>query len=167
MWWRATRTSLRQDVLAELDRRGQRCRCIRCREVRGQPVQIRPTCAWTTWSTTRPTPRSISSRTSPPMTAWPATCACRCPHEPARLPAGLPDLAGAALVREVHVYGQSLAVGAEQTGAAQHIGLGTALLQHAEQIARQPASPAWRSSPPSARAATTKRAASSGESCTG
>jgi elongator complex protein 3 len=46
------------------------------------------------------------------------------------------DLEGAALVREVHVYGQSLAVGAELAGAAQHIGLGTRLLDQASQIAR-------------------------------
>ena len=48
---------------------------------------------------------------------------------------GLADLNGAALIREVHVYGQSLAVGAEQTGSAQHSGLGTRLLAEAEQIA--------------------------------
>jgi elongator complex protein 3 len=35
----------------------------------------------------------------------------------------------------VHVYGQSLAVGAEMPGAAQHAGLGTALLKRAEEIA--------------------------------
>jgi elongator complex protein 3 len=46
------------------------------------------------------------------------------------------DLDGAALVRELHVYGQSLPVGAEQTGAAQHAGLGTRLLQEAESIAK-------------------------------
>ncbi|RXL71907.1 tRNA uridine(34) 5-carboxymethylaminomethyl modification radical SAM/GNAT enzyme Elp3, partial [Citrobacter sp. AAK_AS5] len=40
----------------------------------------------------------------------------------------MPDLENAALIREVHVYGQSLAVGTEQSGAAQHIGLGTTLL---------------------------------------
>jgi elongator complex protein 3 len=50
---------------------------------------------------------------------------------------GLPDLAGAALVREVHVYGQSLPVGAEKNGAAQHSGLGTKLLQEAAAIAHQ------------------------------
>jgi elongator complex protein 3 len=33
------------------------------------------------------------------------------------------------------VYGQSLPVGAEQSGAAQHAGLGTRLLQEAERIA--------------------------------
>ena len=50
---------------------------------------------------------------------------------------GLTDLEGAALIREVHVYGQSIEVGDSQTGAAQHIGLGTRLLQKAEEVARQ------------------------------
>jgi len=36
----------------------------------------------------------------------------------------------------VHVYGQSLPVGAEKRGAAQHIGLGTELLERAEDLAR-------------------------------
>jgi elongator complex protein 3 len=40
-------------------------------------------------------------------------------------------------VREVHVFGQSLPMGGEQSGAAQHTGLGTRLLQRAEDIARQ------------------------------
>jgi elongator complex protein 3 len=48
----------------------------------------------------------------------------------------LPDLNGAALIREVHVYGQSLPVGDEQPGAAQHIGLGTRLLEEATHIAQ-------------------------------
>jgi len=48
----------------------------------------------------------------------------------------MPELEGAALIREVHVYGQSIAVGSEQVGAAQHIGLGTTLLQQAEAVAR-------------------------------
>jgi elongator complex protein 3 len=45
------------------------------------------------------------------------------------------DLQGAALIREVHVYGQSLAVGEEQSGVAQHSGLGTRLIYQAERIA--------------------------------
>jgi elongator complex protein 3 len=48
---------------------------------------------------------------------------------------GLSDLEGAAIIREVHVFGQSLAVGTERSGVAQHTGLGTELLQHAETIA--------------------------------
>ncbi len=50
---------------------------------------------------------------------------------------GMADLDGAALIREVHVYGQSLPVGAEKKGAAQHAGLGTRLLEQAESIARE------------------------------
>jgi elongator complex protein 3 len=54
---------------------------------------------------------------------------------PESLATGLSDLAGAAIIREIHVYGQSLAVGAEQSGAAQHVGLGTRLLVEADWIA--------------------------------
>jgi len=42
------------------------------------------------------------------------------------------DLDGAALIREVHVYGQSLPVGAEKTGAAPAHRIGTRLLEEAE-----------------------------------
>ncbi len=48
---------------------------------------------------------------------------------------GIEDLENAAIIREVHVYGQSLKVGAEKDGAAQHAGLGTRLLTIAEQVA--------------------------------
>lgn len=46
------------------------------------------------------------------------------------------DLENAAIIREVHVYGQSLPVGGGLDGAAQHSGLGTRLLELAEQTAR-------------------------------
>ena len=46
------------------------------------------------------------------------------------------DLDEAALIREVHVYGQSLPVGAEKRGAAQHTGLGTRLLAESERVAK-------------------------------
>jgi elongator complex protein 3 len=48
----------------------------------------------------------------------------------------MPDLKGAAIIREVHIYGQSLPVGAGKEGAAQHTGLGTELLQKAGEISR-------------------------------
>ena len=48
----------------------------------------------------------------------------------------LGDLEHAGLIRELHVYGQSLPVGTEQMGAAQHTGLGTRLLLEAERVAK-------------------------------
>ncbi len=47
------------------------------------------------------------------------------------------DLEDAAIIREVHVYGQSVEVGAEQEGMAQHRGLGTELIEKAAEIARK------------------------------
>lgn len=46
------------------------------------------------------------------------------------------ELRDAAMIREVHVYGQSVAIGQNAPGKAQHIGLGTALIERAAAIAR-------------------------------
>ena len=48
---------------------------------------------------------------------------------------GLSDLRDAAIIREVHVYGQSLEVGEARRGIAQHSGMGTNLIEEAESIA--------------------------------
>jgi elongator complex protein 3 len=57
--------------------------------------------------------------------------------EAATLDTGLADLHHAAIIREVHVYGQSLEVGEKQNGLAQHAGLGSDLIRQAEILARQ------------------------------
>ena len=48
----------------------------------------------------------------------------------------VPELAGAAMIREVHVYGQAVTIGAAEDGKAQHSGLGTGLIERAAEIAR-------------------------------
>ena len=129
------RTSLRQDIHDELKRRGTACQCIRWREVRGQPVdaaslrlddmiyQAGPTQERFLSYVTPDDKLAGFTRLSLPGAGAPET--------------GMPDLGGAALIREVHVYGQSLPVGAEKEGAAQHAGLGTLLLKESERIARE------------------------------
>ncbi|MCJ7584207.1 MAG: tRNA uridine(34) 5-carboxymethylaminomethyl modification radical SAM/GNAT enzyme Elp3 [Anaerolineales bacterium] len=129
------RTSLRQDVHAELRRRGTRCNCIRCREVREQAVETSalelddlayPADGAEEHFLSFVTPEDKIAgflRLCLPNVDSPST--------------GLGDLDDAAIVREVHVYGQSLPVGEEGNGAAQHTGLGTRLLEVAEKIARR------------------------------
>jgi elongator complex protein 3 (tRNA carboxymethyluridine synthase) len=129
------RTSLRLDVQHEMKRRGTRCQCIRCREVRKQVVEAEslrmddltyPAGGAEEHFLSFVTPDDRLAgflRLSLPGESSPET--------------GLEDLQGAAIIREVHVFGQSLPVGAEQSGAAQHTGLGTELLQQAEAISRQ------------------------------
>jgi elongator complex protein 3 len=128
------RTSLRQDIHDEMRRRGTRCECVRCREVRGKPIHaellrlddmVYKAGAAEEHFISYVTPDDKLAgfvRLSLPGADSPQT--------------GMTDLDGAALIREVHVYGQSLPVGAEKQGAAQHAGLGTRLLERAESVAR-------------------------------
>ena len=50
---------------------------------------------------------------------------------------GIPALADAALIRELHTYGQHLPLHERVEEAVQHRGLGTQLLRAAERIARE------------------------------
>ena len=47
------------------------------------------------------------------------------------------ELRGAAMIREVHVYGLALGIGSAQAGRAQHAGLGTRLIEAAAAIAAE------------------------------
>jgi elongator complex protein 3 len=47
------------------------------------------------------------------------------------------ELQGAAMIREVHVYGQSLGIGESEAGRAQHLGLGKQLIERAITIAHE------------------------------
>ncbi|MHC1782701.1 MAG: elongator complex protein 3 [Anaerolineaceae bacterium] len=129
------RTSLRQDVLVEMTRRGTTCQCVRCREIRGQVVSseelrfddqvYHPSSAEEHFLSFLTPDDKIAGylRLSLPSA------------ESALDPVLFGDLNGAALIREVHVFGQSLAVGDAPGGATQHSGLGKKLLVEAERLA--------------------------------
>lgn len=128
------RTSLRQDVHEAMKRRGTKCSCIRCREVRGTQVDVSALrLDDLVYAAARAEEHFLSFITPDDRIAGFIRLALPAKESPST---GLSDLEGAALIREVHVYGQSLPVGAEGNGAAQHTGLGTRLLQEAEHIAR-------------------------------
>ncbi|MCZ2123731.1 MAG: tRNA uridine(34) 5-carboxymethylaminomethyl modification radical SAM/GNAT enzyme Elp3 [Anaerolineales bacterium] len=130
-----TRTSLRQDVQAELQKRGTKCACIRCREVKGKTVELNSLQLHDQiYSAGKAEEHFISFVTQEDGLAGFIRLSLPTKESPAT---DLADLQNAALIREVHVYGQSLAVGAEKSGAAQHVGLGTRLLEEAEAIAKQ------------------------------
>ncbi|MBK7317415.1 tRNA uridine(34) 5-carboxymethylaminomethyl modification radical SAM/GNAT enzyme Elp3 [Candidatus Villigracilis affinis] len=129
-----TRTSLRQDVQAEMKVRGTRCQCIRCREVKGKVVELSSLQLHDfAYQAGKAEEHFVSFNTSDDGLAGFIRLSLPSNESPET---SMTDLDGAALIREVHVYGQSLAVGAEKTGAAQHVGLGTRLLEEAESIAR-------------------------------
>jgi elongator complex protein 3 len=128
------RTSLRQDVHQMLAERGTACQCIRCREIRGQRVYPSElTQEDLTYYTNNAEEHFLAFNTPDDKLAGFLRLSLPDSSEDQT---GLPDLAAAAIIREVHVYGQSLPVGREAEGFAQHIGLGTQLLEWADTLAR-------------------------------
>jgi elongator complex protein 3 len=127
------RTSLRQDVHDEMKRRGTNCQCVRCREVKGKSVNAEKLrLDDLVYQAGTAEEHFISYVTPDDKLAGFVRLSLPGKDSPQT---GISDLDGPALIREVHVYGQSLPVGAEKQGAAQHAGLGTRLLEEAEHIA--------------------------------
>ncbi|CEL91799.1 unnamed protein product [Vitrella brassicaformis CCMP3155] len=137
-------TNLRQLLLSELKRRGQWCGCIRCREVRANEIDYRlAVLTEREYSTIGGEEVFLSFETADQRTIF-GFLRLRLPdrqqhrHSHAAT-AVFPELEGAALIREVHVYGQLVGVGESREGRKdvrpQHVGFGQRLLQRAEQIA--------------------------------
>jgi elongator complex protein 3 len=125
-------TNFREIAQAALEERGGRCQDIRSREIRGRgfaddQLSLRET---------RYESDTADERFLEFVTAKDEIVAflrlslpeCR---------AFLDEIAGSALVREVHVYGAALGLGARSSEKAQHRGLGARLLEEAAHRARQ------------------------------
>lgn len=131
----STTSDLRMVAQREMKQRGLQCQCIRCREVRAEKIvgnELRlDTIVYETDVTTEyflsfVTPRNKIAgflRLSLPSPAAPRDEI-------------IDEIHGGAMIREVHVYGPALEIGAESSGQAQHAGLGTRLIEQATQIAR-------------------------------
>ena len=151
----STQSHLRQTVQRELRARGLRCGCIRCREVRAERLDAVALQLETTVYDTGATTEHFLSLVTPAGRRSPDFGAAV--RESGELaPAGrlagflrlslptrfakrdemLEELDGCAVVREVHVYGPALEIGAASSGEAQHAGLGRRLAEEAVRIAR-------------------------------
>jgi len=129
------RTSLRQDIHTDLKRRGTICDCIRCREVHGRQVEAESLrIDDLVYQAGGAKEHFLSFVTPEDKIAGFLRLSLPGPDSPAT---GMDDLNDAAIIREVHVYGQALAVGQEQDGTPQHSGLGTRLMAEADNIAQK------------------------------
>ncbi|HQE92736.1 MAG TPA: tRNA uridine(34) 5-carboxymethylaminomethyl modification radical SAM/GNAT enzyme Elp3 [Anaerolineae bacterium] len=133
-----TKSNLRQIVQTQMQQRALACHCIRCREVRGQEIAAEKDATLGTlslevlsYATDATQEYFLQYLTSTGQLA--AFLRLSLPAAPRdELP--LPEIREAALVRELHVYGQAQALG-QRGAAAQHHGLGTQLLAAAAETA--------------------------------
>jgi elongator complex protein 3 len=126
------RANLRQIVQVELGRRGLKCRCIRCREVRRQPVDPAGLSLNVhTYETVDTTEHFLSFESEENIAGY-----LRLSLPKDGLQAPIAEVSNQAMIREVHIYGPAVRIGESSDGEAQHIGLGERLIVQAKKMAR-------------------------------
>lgn len=122
-------SNFRQLAASRLKEQGRRCRCIRCREIGRAPSDCEPELRTFTYDCCGGTEHFISAVAGDSLIGF---SRLRFPSEPF-----FPYLNGAALMRELHVYGSIVPVGKKaEDEEYQHRKFGMELLRKAEEIAR-------------------------------
>jgi len=122
------RTNLRQYIHAEMDKRGDKCECIRCREIGRKPVKGPVVINVEKYDASEGVEFFISADIKSRIAGF---CRLRFPSQAIRKEITVDS----ALVRELHVYGMAAKLG--KKGAIQHRGIGKKLLARAEAIAKK------------------------------
>jgi len=128
------KSNLRQIVQRYMAQKELVCHCIRCREVRGRAVDVDTLRLERLDYETDVTLECFLSYVTP-NDRLAGFLRLSLPRPQAKPP--ITELSGCAVVRELHIYGPALELGARREGTVQHAGLGTQLLDEARRIARQ------------------------------
>jgi len=132
------KTNMRQLLHDRMAREGITCRCIRCREIKDEIFDLDSTeLRVLEYDASQGKEFFISFNDSKTDKLCSLLRLRFSSQSLQGKPHFLKELEGAALVREVHVYGAQVNVGKEGNPAAQHAGLGRRMLEKAEEIARQ------------------------------
>jgi len=127
-------SNLRQLVHERMAARGQACGCIRCHEIRETEVLDGDLhLVVHEYDTAASREQFIGLETAAGKLAGFLRLSLPQPaQETVEVWDALPELRGAAMIREVHVYGPALSIGAANAGEAQHLGLGRRLIDEAK-----------------------------------
>lgn len=128
-------SNLREAAQQRLRATGRRCACIRCREVRNQAVdRSRLQLRRLDYDTGAGQECFLSIETPEDQLIGFLRLLLPWKDRPSEAPA---EIAGSAVIREVHVYGPALQVGADSQGEAQHLGVGRTLVAAATRLAAE------------------------------
>jgi elongator complex protein 3 len=131
----STLSNLREVVKQRLAGEGRACECVRCREVRHATAPVIDHVNTIEYETRGGRELFLSLDTLDGKLA--GFLRLSLPSIDPSGPTGMAELQGAAIIREVHVYGPVVEIGREgQSGQAQHGGLGTKLIETAETLTR-------------------------------
>jgi elongator complex protein 3 len=126
-------TNMRQMIQDRMKAEGRKCSCIRCREIRRESLPDAELVENDlVYETATSTEHFLSFDSTDDQLA--GYLRLSLPDRPGD-GLDIPALDGAALVREVHVYGRAQELGARDHDRTQHRGLGTSLMKRAEALA--------------------------------
>lgn len=137
-------TNLREALQDTLHKNDEYCQCLRCREV-GHAQKIHnidaskftPKLFVDEYETTGGIEYFITLEDSKRRIVY-AFLRLRIPHESnTNIEKLMPELRGSAFIRELHTYGQLVAVGKRNARASQHKGMGKKLMKEAARIAKK------------------------------
>jgi elongator complex protein 3 len=127
------KANMRQIAQREMKRQGRPSQDIRQREIRRERVRREDlTLRVDTYATDATIEHFLSFETADERIAGFLRLSLPDPN----IAQPFSELAGHAMIREVHVYGPALDLGEESQGEAQHLGLGTELVNRAKEMAR-------------------------------
>ncbi len=126
--------SKKSNLRQEMQRKGVECECVRCREI--QDSKIKNYELRINNYKANDGEEVFISIDEPNLDKLIGLCRLRFPSNPEN--PVFPELKGAALVRELHVYGQQESLGGPSVGSkSQHLGYGKRLMQKAEELSRE------------------------------
>ncbi len=132
-------TNLREYIQKEMEQRGLRCKCIRCREARNKTAETGEAQLFIDEYECAGGTEYFISYENADRTILYAFVRLRIPREAMHPELGslMPDIVGAAHIRELHTYGKMIRLGESKNDGVQHVGFGTKLMHEAERIARE------------------------------
>jgi len=130
-------TNFRQIVLNELAHLGKKCNCIRCREIKNQKISIdQIKFSKLVYKTKYTTEYFLSYITKEDKIT--AFLRLSIINKEISKKHPLKELNNSSIIREIHVYGESIKISSEgEDRSSQHLGLGKKLILKAEEISRQ------------------------------
>lgn len=131
------KTNIRQLLHDKMKQEGVKCHCIRCREIKDESYNPEDTVLRTLEYDASEGKEFFISFNDEKRDKLCSLLRLRFPSQHFTGEKHfIPELEGAALIREIHVYGQQIKVGKKSTDQSQHAGLGQKMLRAGEEIAR-------------------------------
>lgn len=126
--------SKKSNLRQEMQRKGVECECVRCREIQTSEIKSYELRVMS-YKANEGTEHFISID-EPELDKLIGLCRLRFPSDPEN--PIFEELKGAAIVRELHVYGQQESLGDISVGSqSQHKGFGRKLMEKAEELSRE------------------------------